>query len=249
MISAEAFLQRNPVALEERCRAEQGERNVDAESSHRFARRGMGAVADDPNDADACREAALRLLDAAPRSSGALRERLLGKGYDEEIVNEVIERLIRVQLIDDRAYAESAVRYCAGRMMGRRGAVMELARKGVDRRLAEQVCGEAEQQGVFEDAAWELGRRVARKTRGLDRQVRQRRFWSAGGRKGHSPETLRRVAAELLSNNLPLTREVVRSAGGRDSRRSRKRINETSYTPGSVMPYANARHGWPSIST
>lgn len=199
MISAEAFLQRNPVALEERCRAEQGERNVDAESSHRFARRGMGAVADDPNDADACREAALRLLDAAPRSSGALRERLLGKGYDGEIVNEVIERLIRVQLIDDRAYAESAVRYCAGRMMGRRGAVMELARKGVDRRLAEQVCGEAEQQGVFEDAAWELGRRVARKTRGLDRQVRQRRFWSAGGRKGHSPETLRRVAAELLS--------------------------------------------------
>ena len=159
----------------------------------------MGAVADDPNDADACREAALRLLDAAPRSSGALRERLLGKGYDEEIVNEVIERLIRVQLIDDRAYAESAVRYCADRMMGRRGAVMELARKGVDRRLAEQVCGEAEQQGVFEDAAWELGRRVARKTRGLDRQVRQRRFWSAGGRKGHSPETLRRVAAELLS--------------------------------------------------
>ena len=141
MISAEAFLQRNPVALEERCRAEQGERNVDAESSHRFARRGMGAVADDSNDADACREAALRLLDAAPRSSGALRERLLGKGYDEEIVNEVIERLIRVQLIDDRAYAESAVRYCAGRMMGRRGAVMELARKGVDRRLAEQVCG------------------------------------------------------------------------------------------------------------
>lgn len=133
MISAEAFLQRNPVALEERCRAEQGERNVDAESSHRFARRGMGAVADDSNDADACREAALRLLDAAPRSSGALRERLLGKGYDEEIVNEVIERLIRVQLIDDRAYAESAVRYCAGRMMGRRGAVMELARKGVDR--------------------------------------------------------------------------------------------------------------------
>ena len=84
-------------------------------------------------------------------------------------------------------------------MMGRRGAVMELARKGVDRRLAEQVCGETEQQGVFEDAAWELGRRVARKTRGLDRQVRQRRFWSAGGRKGHSPETLRRVAAELLS--------------------------------------------------
>ena len=141
----------------------------------------------------------MRLLDAAPRASGALRERLLAKGYGEAIVDEVIERLIRVQLIDDRAYAESAVRYCAGRMMGRRGAVLELARKGVDRRLAEQVCGEAEQNGIFEDAAWELGRQIARKTHGLDHQVRQRRFWSAGGRKGHSPETLRRVAAELLA--------------------------------------------------
>ena len=126
------------------------------------------------------------------------RVRLLAKGYGEVIVDEVIERLIRVQLIDDGAYAESAVRYCAGRMMGRRGTVMELARKGVDRKLAEQVCDEAEQNGIFEDAAWELGRQIARKTHGLDRRVRQRRLWSAGGRKGHSPETLRRVAAELL---------------------------------------------------
>ena len=140
----------------------------------------------------------MRLLDAAPRASGALRERLLAKGYGEAIVDEVIERLIRVQLIDAGAYAESAVRYCAGRMMGRRGTVMELARKGVDRKLAEQVCDEAEQNGIFEDAAWELGRRIARKTHGLDRRVRQRRLWSAGGRKGHSPETLRRVAAALL---------------------------------------------------
>ena len=187
MISAEAFLRRNPVASQDMPIAEQ---RVQSKPPGRFSRRGRdAAVVEDPNDLDACREAALRLLDAAPRASGALRERLLSKGYGEAIVDEVIERLIRVQLIDDRAYAESAVRYCAGRMMGRRGAVLELARKGVDRKLAEQVCGEA---------AWELGRQIARKTHGLDRQVRQRRFWSAGGRKGHSPETLRRVAAELL---------------------------------------------------
>ena len=165
MISAEAFLRRNPVASQDMPIAEQ---RVQSKPPGRFSRRGRdAAVVEDPNDLEA-------------------------------IVDEVIERLIRVQLIDDRAYAESAVRYCAGRMMGRRGAVLELARKGVDRKLAEQVCGEAEQNGIFEDAAWELGRQIARKTHGLDRQVRQRRFWSAGGRKGHSPETLRRVAAELL---------------------------------------------------
>ena len=83
---------------------------------------GDSTAAKDPNDLDACREAALRLLDAAPRPSGALRERLIGKGYTSEVVDDVIERLTRVQLIDDEAYAQSAVRYCATRLMGCRGA-------------------------------------------------------------------------------------------------------------------------------
>ena len=61
----------------------------------------------DADDVDACREAALRLLDAAPRASGALRERLIAKGYAVGIVDEVIERLTRVHLLDDRAYAEA----------------------------------------------------------------------------------------------------------------------------------------------
>ena len=159
---------------------------------------GVSRTPDDPNDLDACREAALRLLDAAPRPSGAMRERLVGKGYAPEVVDDVIARLIRVRLIDDEAYAQSAVRYCASRLMGYRGAVMELKRKGVNRQLAQHVCDEAETQGVFAEAAWELGRRTARKTAGLDVEVRKRRFWSAGGRKGHDPEVLREIAQELF---------------------------------------------------
>lgn len=159
---------------------------------------GVSRTPDDPNDLDACREAALRLLDAAPRPSGAMRERLVGKGYAPEVVDDVIARLIRVHLIDDEAYAQSAVRYCASRLMGYRGAVMELKRKGVNRQLAQHVCDEAESQGVFAEAAWELGRRTARKTAGLDVEVRKRRFWSAGGRKGHDPEVLREIAQELF---------------------------------------------------
>ena len=160
---------------------------------------GVSRTPDDPNDLDACREAALRLLDAAPRPSGAMRERLIGKGYAPEVVDDVIARLIRVRLIDDEAYAQSAVRYCASRLMGYRGAVMELKRKGVDRQLAQHVCDEAESQGMFAEAAWELGRRTARKTAGLDVEVRKRRFWSAGGRKGHDPEVLREIAQELFA--------------------------------------------------
>lgn len=156
-------------------------------------------VPDDPADVEACREAALTLLDASARSSGSLVTRLVEKGYDEAVSQDVVARLVEVHLIDDEDYARGLVRSCAGRMMGERGTLMELSRKGVDAALAQSVVQQARQLGVFEDAAWELGRSVAAKTRGLDRQVRYRRLWSAGGRKGHDPSILREVAQELFS--------------------------------------------------
>lgn len=156
------------------------------------------AELEDPGDADACREAALSLLDAAPRSSGALTDRLVEKGYDSATVNQVIVRLKELGLLDDDAYAQFVIRSCASRMMGARGAAQELSRKGVDRALAARVVAEASEAGVFEECAWELGRQVARRTEGLDRDVRLRRFWSAGGRKGHAPDVLSAIAHELF---------------------------------------------------
>lgn len=153
---------------------------------------------DDPCDEDACREAALTLLDAAPRASGALAERLCGKGYERDVVDRVIARLIEVNLLDDEAYAQSVLRACIARNMGARGVLQELRRKSVDPALAARTVSEASECGAFEECAWELGRQVAAKTAGLDREVRYRRFWSAGGRRGHSPEMLRAVARELF---------------------------------------------------
>ncbi|WP_125979443.1 regulatory protein RecX [Bifidobacterium goeldii] len=161
----------------------------------------QGKGVEDPRDYDACREAALRLLDAAARPSGALRDRLIAKGYDEDIVADVIDRLTQLSLLDDEAYAQSALRYCLNRLMGQRGAMADLTRKGVGRQLAMRVCEQAREQGAFEDAAWELGRQSARKTVGLDQQTRKRRFWSAGGRKGHNPATLGEVAHALFDQS------------------------------------------------
>lgn len=140
-----------------------------------------------------CQEAALTLLDAAARSTGAMEERLARKGYAPETIATVISNLTRVGLLNDESYAEDAVRYCLTRCMGRRGTVAELVRKGVDRHLADRVTRQAEEQGLFIDSAYRLGRQVARRTEGLGRAVRLRRFWSAGGRKGHSPADLRAV--------------------------------------------------------
>ncbi|MCH9276869.1 RecX family transcriptional regulator [Bifidobacterium amazonense] len=199
MISAEEFLRAHPVGPEADAAAPAesrggGRARLPMRSRSSWSVRGV----DDPMDVDACREAALRLLDAAPRSSGTLRERLTDRGYDADVVEAVILRLAQVRLIDDEAYARSAVRYCAARLMGGRGAAAELARRGVDRGMAQRIVTQAESEGVFEEAAWELGRRYAAKTEGMDPERRRRRFWAAGGRKGHAPDVLRRVAQELF---------------------------------------------------
>lgn len=162
--------------------------------SRRSGRRGPRELGEDEaRDVDMCQEAALTLLDAAARSTGAMEERLARKGYAPDTIATVIANLTRVGLLNDESYAEDAVRYCLTRCMGRRGTVAELVRKGVDRHLADRVTREAEEQGLFVDSAYRLGRQVAGRTEGLDRAVRLRRFWSAGGRKGHSPADLRAV--------------------------------------------------------
>ena len=158
----------------------------------------------DAGDADACREAALTLLDAAARSSGALTRRLVDKGFDTNVVDQVIDRLTKLGLLDDRAYAQDLLRSCLHRTLGERGVLSEMTRKGLDPGLAAQVVAQASREGLFVDSAYELGRKVARKTAGLDLKVRKRRFWSAGSRKGHSPGLLNQVAADLFVSDDPL---------------------------------------------
>ena len=76
--------------------------------------------------------------------------------------------------------------------------VAELAGKGAAGGQPKVVGDEADSAGVLSDAAWEWGGRPAKKTAGLERDARRRRFWSAGGRKGHNPEILRQIAQELF---------------------------------------------------
>ena len=158
----------------------------------------------DADDTDACREAALTLLDTAARSSGALARRLVDKGFDTSVVDQVIDRLTRLGLVDDQAYAQDLLRSCLLRTMGERGVLSEMTRKGLDPELAAQVVAQASREGLFVDSAYELGRKVARKTAGLDLKVRKRRFWSAGSRKGHSPGLLNQVSADLFVSDDPL---------------------------------------------
>lgn len=167
-------------------------------SSRRRGRRAESAGDVDSHDCDACKQAALRLLDAAPRSSGGLSDRLASKGFDRSVIDDVIQRFVEVNLIDDEEYARETVRYCLAHQYGRRGALNQLRRRGVDPAISTRIVDEAASRGAFDEAAWELGHMVDHRTRGLDAATRRRRFWNAAGRKGHVGDIVGRISRALF---------------------------------------------------
>lgn len=150
---------------------------------------------------DDCREAALRLLDYAPRSVMDMRKRLKEKGYTEVAIDAVIRRLLELHLLDDNQYAQMVIRSCVVRLLGARATRMELQRKNVDPAAISQNVASAQNSGVFTEAAWELGRKTASRTRNLEPLVRRRRFFAAAARKGHDLNVINEVYAALFESN------------------------------------------------
>jgi regulatory protein len=85
----------------------------------------------DPLDGRAARAAALDILSRRDYSSGELRGKLLGKGYDPGVIAELIERLSAEKLLDDARYLENFVAYHASRGQGPNRVREDLRRLGL----------------------------------------------------------------------------------------------------------------------
>lgn len=147
---------------------------------------------------DDCREAALRLLDYAPRSIADVHQRLTEKGYADATVDSVVKRLCELRLLDDCQYAQLVIRSCVARMLGARATRLELQRKNVESSVISRSISQAQEAGVFEEAAWELGKKTVQRTRNLDATVRKRRFFAAAARKGHDLNVINEVYCTLF---------------------------------------------------
>lgn len=73
-------------------------------------------------------------------------------------------------------------------------------KKGVSSTVVCSTLQEAREDGVFEEAAWELGRKLSLKLKSLEDNVKRRRFFSAGARKGHDLSTLNEVYYALFKS-------------------------------------------------
>ena len=155
------------------------------------------AEADRSTDLEACREAALRLLERQRRTRSDLERRLRDKGYAGATAAQVLERLAGVGLVDDVEYARA---FMAGRRArrsaGARRIEQELRARGVgaDDIAAASARLDAEQGGVDEvAAARKVLAQAERRSRGLEPRVRRQRLYALLARRGFDGDVIRRA--------------------------------------------------------
>jgi regulatory protein len=145
-----------------------------------------------------CHERALGLLAVRQRSRRELERRLLQAGFDADEVIEELDRLERVGLIDDEAFARALAEHAVGRRKeGRRVVAARLATAGVEAETAGAVL---EETLVDEEGrADALARERAGRLRGLPREKAFGRLAGLLMRRGYAPDVARQAAARALA--------------------------------------------------
>ena len=141
-----------------------------------------------------CFDAALRFLGSRPRSEREIRDRLARHEFDVTVVDRVIERLRRIQLVDDAAFAAYWVEQRAThRPRGSRLLKQELRQKGVSHDvLAEALPSDDDTEGAYRAA-----QRKATSLRALDERMFKQRLGAFLQRRGYGYETIKPVVARL----------------------------------------------------
>jgi regulatory protein len=166
----------------------------------RFAGHGAAAVGPDRAlDPQACREAALRLLERTRRTRSELLRRLRSQGFAEGTVAEVLERLAGVGLVDDAEYARA---FLAGRWRRRaagwRRLEQDLRRRGISAEDAAAARARLEGEIGTRDeiaAARRVLEQVGHRYAAVAPRVRRQRLYALLARRGFDGDTIERALA------------------------------------------------------
>jgi regulatory protein len=153
------------------------------------------AALQDRDEVHKAHESALRYLDYRPRSIDEIRRHLKGKGFEPDVIDEVVERLADVGLLDDRAFARYWLENRADfRPRGERALRQELRLKGV----SDDVIAEALSEGHSEDeAAYHAAVARTRQVRTADPVEFRRKVEAHLVRRGFSYDAARDATARV----------------------------------------------------
>jgi regulatory protein len=143
--------------------------------------------------------AALRFLEARPRSTAEVRRRLVTHGYRPDLVEGCLERLLDLGILDDEAFAQTWIdSRDRVRPRGERALRAELRTKGIDRQVVDDIleARTTEQPEADADAARRVLERHANAlARVADIRARRQRAYALLARSGFDSDT----AVEAIS--------------------------------------------------
>lgn len=149
-------------------------------------------------------ESGLRLLTYRERSRKELREKLTGKKYSPETVSAVIEKLERLELLDDEKFARLWVNSRIN--FNPRSAWLiagELRRKGIAEETARRVLGEMLPPEREREAARELAESRARLYRSEPPPTARRKLFAFLARRGFPSDLVLAIVNETVPENDP----------------------------------------------
>ncbi|RBP67853.1 regulatory protein [Brevibacterium sanguinis] len=160
-------------------------------------------VADEPIDVDAAyakaKKTAMNMLAMRDHSSSELREKLEKRDIPPAVIDELIAKLRRSDLLDDAEFAQRYVRAHRERRKLSRGALRrELTKKGIEPEIIADVVEDVEGE---EELARQVAEKKAASSRGLDHEVRQRRILGMLARRGFSSAVCLKVTRDVLAED------------------------------------------------
>lgn len=144
-------------------------------------------------------QAALRYLEARPRSVAEIRTRLNRKDFAPEAIDSALDRLGQLGLIDDAAFARFWVENrLASRPRGANALRDELRRKGITKELVGEVLTDESLAGDEPERALAVARGALRKyADAADRNAFTRRMGGYLQRRGFTFDVIRPIIDQL----------------------------------------------------
>jgi regulatory protein len=149
--------------------------------------------------ADKAFRAAVRFLQARPRSVAEVRERLQRRQVSTEVIDRTVARLSEFGMLDDEAFARFWVENRnACRPRGPQALRQELYHKGIERDVVDATLSDDELVGDVYTRALTLARGVLPKyAASADRVVFHRRMGGYLQRRGFSYDIIKRIVDDL----------------------------------------------------
>ena len=144
---------------------------------------------------------AVRLLTASKKSSKELTKRLKGKGYNEAVIQNILEFLESQGILSDQKLVSDSVQWAKqAKRYGKRKIYAQLKQKGLDSKTIEQALGQYSKEEERETAL-ELAQNRWDKLSKIEPKKRKQRLYSYLIGRGFDFEVVREIIDQLSSKH------------------------------------------------